>query len=135
MSDMSSSGGVGMAPSYNEAAPQKETDPEKQTTAYKVAKLLVIVLSALIVLGLLALVAGIAMNLSGKPGKAHAPAAVPANSPLVYQLPPGSRIMDMDSQPGRLIVRVQGTHGEEVDIFDIQDGRLVGQVKAGLGNG
>jgi hypothetical protein len=123
-----------MAPSYNGAAPQKETDPEKQTTAYKVARLLVIVLSALIVLGLLALVAGIAMNLSGnEPGRTHAPAAVPANNPTLYQLPPGSRILDMDSQPGRLIVRVQGTGAEEIDIFDTQDGRLVGQVKADRG--
>ena len=42
--------------------------------------------------------------------------------------------MEMQSQPGRLILRVREAHGEEIDILDIQDGRLVGQVKTSFGS-
>ena len=36
----------------------------------------------------------------------------------------------MDSQPGRLILRIKTATGEEIDILDTQNGHLVGQVKA-----
>ena len=36
----------------------------------------------------------------------------------------------MDSQPGRLILRIRTATGEEIDILDTQNGHLVGQVKA-----
>lgn len=51
-----------------------------------------------------------------------------------FQLPPGARIIDMQSQPGRLILRVRDTAGEEIDLLDTQDGHLVGQVKATFEN-
>ena len=50
-----------------------------------------------------------------------------------FQLPPGARIVEMQTQPGRLILRVREAHGEEIDILDTQDGRLVGQIKASFG--
>ena len=110
----------GMPPSYTGPV------PEKETTAYKAAKLAVIVLSALIVLAVIALIVGGIARLSGKPSAA-------VRTGTSFQLPPGARIVSMDTQPGRLILRVRAGQREEIDIFDIQTGQLVGQVKASAG--
>lgn len=53
---------------------------------------------------------------------------------VTFQLPQGARIIDMQSQPGRLILRVRDAEGEEIDLLDTQDGHLVGQVKATFSN-
>jgi Flp pilus assembly protein CpaB len=101
--------------------------PEKQTAGYKAAKLAVIILSVLIILALIALVVG---------GITHAGRKTPtAGATSTFQLPPGARIVDMQSQPGRLILRVRDATGEEIDLLDTQDGHLVGQVKASFANG
>ncbi len=36
----------------------------------------------------------------------------------------------MQTQTGRLILRVRSAEGEEIAIIDTQDGRLVSQIKA-----
>jgi hypothetical protein len=95
--------------------------PENQTPAYKAAKLAVIILSALIILAVIALVVGGITHLGRKSPARGAAAA--------FQLPPGARIVEMQSQPGRLILRVRDAEGEEIDLLDTQDGHLVGQVK------
>ncbi len=95
-----------------------------QTLAHKGAKLAVIILSALIILALIALVAGAIFKLGNK-GLAQS-----AASGQVFALPPGARIVSMDSQPGRLILRVRKSDGEEIDIIDTANGHLVGQVQA-----
>jgi hypothetical protein len=59
-------------------------------------------------------------------GSKKAAAQLPSN----FTLAPGSRILSMDSQPGRLILRIKTTTGEEIDILDTQNGHLIGQVKA-----
>lgn len=105
-----------MPPPYN--APT----PENQTIAYKAAKWAVIVLSALIILAVIALVVGGIAKL----GRKSPPAA---SATPTFQMPAGARLISMDSQPGRLILRVRDGAGEEIDIIDTQDGRLVGQVK------
>lgn len=96
--------------------------PENQTPAYRAAKLAVIILSILIILAVIALVVGGIAGLGHKKPYAGATAT--------FQLPPGARIIDMQSQPGRLILRVRDSAGEEIDLLDSQDGHLVGQVKA-----
>ena len=96
--------------------------PENQTPAYRAAKMAVIILSVLIVIAVVALLVGGLLKLGGKTGTHGASGN--------FQLPPGARIVEMQSQPGRLILRVREAHGEEIDILDTQDGRLVGQVKA-----
>jgi len=122
MSDNFSTSGKGdIPPSYTGPV------PEKETAAYKGARMAVIVLSVLILLALVLLVVGGISRLSG----AKAPAS-PRGATTTFQLPPGARIVSMDSQPGRLILRVRGGGGEEIDIFDTQNGQLVGQVKASL---
>jgi len=100
--------------------------PENQTPAYKAAKLAVIILSALIILAVIALVVGGIAGLGKKTPYRGATAT--------FQLPPGARIIDMQSQPGRLILRLRDAEGEEIDLLDTQDGHLVGQVKATLAN-
>jgi hypothetical protein len=92
-----------------------------QGPAYKAAKLAVIILSGLIILALVALVVGAVTKLGGKTDSAA--------SSQVFALPPGARIVSMDSQPGRLILRVRDAAGEEIDILDTANGHLVGQVK------
>lgn len=87
----------------------------------------VIILSALIILAVIALVVGGITRLGKKTPYAGATST--------FQLPPGARIIDMQSQPGRLILRVRDAAGEEIDVLDTQDGHLVGQVKASFANG
>ena len=98
-------------------------DPQN-SPALKAAKIAVIILSSLIILALIALVVGAVMKLSG--GR-KAPTAEP---PSNFTLAPGSRIITMESQPGRLILRIKTLTGEEIDIIDTANGHLVGQVKA-----
>ena len=100
-----------------------QPDPQN-SPALKAAKIAVIILSSLIILALIALVVGAVMKLSGAKKK------TPAELASSFTLAPGSRIVSMDSQPGRLILRIKTATGEEIDILDTQNGRLVGQVKA-----
>jgi hypothetical protein len=101
-------------------------DPQN-SPALRAAKIAVIILSSLIILALIALVVGAVMKLSGAGKKA------PAQLPSSFTLAPGSRIVSMDSQPGRLILRIRTATGEEIDILDTQNGHLIGQVKATVG--
>jgi hypothetical protein len=96
--------------------------PENQTRAYKAAKLAVIILSALIILALIAIVAGGVSKIRGK--------SAPEGDPSSVQLAPGAHIVEMQSQPGRLILRIRNGGAEEIRIIDTQNGRLVGQVRA-----
>jgi hypothetical protein len=99
--------------------------PENQTPAYRAAKMAVIILSVLIVVAVVALIVGGISKMAGKTAS-HGVTGT-------FQLPPGARIVEMQTQPGRLILRVREAHGEEIDILDTQDGRLVGQIKASFG--
>ena len=97
--------------------------PENQTASYKAAKAAVIVLSVLIVVALAALVIGGITRLGGKSSSRR-------TDPASFQLPPGAHIVEMQSQPGRLILRVRDKRGEEIDLIDSQDGRLVAQIRS-----
>ena len=98
-----------------------------QTLAHKGAKLAVIILSTLIILALIALVGGGIFKFGHQGGTQS------AASGQVFALAPGAKITSMDSQPGRLILRVRKTDGEEIDIIDTANGHLVGQVQATSG--
>ncbi len=96
-------------------------DP-KSTLSYRLLRAVVIVLGALIVIGLVVLVVGLATRFS-----AH---GAPPPAAALYTLPQGARIAASDMQGDRLVLRVQTRTGEEIDIVDTQSGRLIGQVKA-----
>ena len=99
--------------------------PEHQTPAYKAAKLAVIILSALIILALIGLVVGGIRTMRGKP-------VAGGGETALVQLPPGAQIVDMQTQPGRLILRLRDGGGEEIRIIDTQNGRLVSRVRASV---
>jgi hypothetical protein len=83
-------------------------------------KAVVIGLGALIVIALAFVVIGIVSKLGG-----HG-AAPPAGA---FALAPGAKIVEMQSQSSRLILRVRTGQGDEVDIIDTDDGHLVARVK------
>ncbi len=102
--------------------PATNEDP-KSTASYRLARAAVIILGVLLVIALIMVVVGIAMKLSGRGPVAE------AEQPAHFTLAPGARIVSMDAQPGRLILRIRTEAGEEIDIIDTESGRLVGQVK------
>ncbi len=85
-------------------------------------KAVVIGLGALIVIALAFVVIGIVSRFNG-----HAPAS--SQPGAVFALAPGAKIVEMQSQPGRLILRVHTQQGDEIDIIDTDDGHLVARVK------
>jgi hypothetical protein len=106
-------------------------DP-KSTTGYRAARLAVIVLSALIILALIGLVAGMAMKMSGHSvhlfGGSDTPATPPAEAgggSAAFALPAGAKVTSSETQPGRLILHVHSAAGDEIDIVDTDDGHLI----------
>ena len=98
-------------------------DP-KSTLSYRLARAAVIILGVLLVIALVLLVVGVAFKLTGRRTEATSPAVAK------FTLAPGARIISVDSQPGRLILRVRSPSGDEVDIVDTGSGRLVSQIKS-----
>jgi hypothetical protein len=93
------------------------------TLAYRGAKYAVIVLTALIILALIGLVVGVAMKLSG-----HLPRSSGGDSGQAFVLPRGAKIVTTNVQPGRIVLHVRSSQGDEVDIIDTDSGRLVGRI-------
>jgi hypothetical protein len=85
-------------------------------------KAVVIGLGVLIVIALGLVVVGIVRKFSS----AGAPTAVQS---AVFSLPPGAVIVEMQSQSNRLILRLHTQTGDEIDIVDTEDGRLVARIK------
>jgi hypothetical protein len=112
----------------NESKPNKaasgEARPEKGA-AYRAALAAVIILSLLIVLALGVLVVRVAHLLTRSPHGA-APAAA-----QTFTLPPGAKILETESQPGRLILHLKGPAGEEIAIVNTANGKLVSLIKTG----
>lgn len=101
---------------------QSQAGPQG-TLAYRAAKYAVIVLTALIILALIGLVVGSVMKLSGRSTK-----LLDSRSGQTLALPPGAIIVSSESQPGRLILHVRSQAGDEIDIVDTDDGKLIGRV-------
>ena len=104
---------------------QSPADPSK-TLSYRMAKLAVIVLSALIILALIGLVVGSVLKLSGR--STHVMGGVP-NS-VAFVLPPGGKIVSSETQTGRIVLHVTSPTGDEIDILSTDDGHLIAQIKA-----
>jgi len=107
---------------------------EKQTLRYRTARLAVIILSALIILALIALAVGTVMQMTGHSTKifgSSKPAAPGASAPAAveaFTLPPGGKVVKTESQPGRLILHVHSDAGDEIDIVDTADGHLISRI-------
>jgi uncharacterized protein YjlB len=101
--------------------------------SYRAAKVAVIVLSALIILALVGLVAGVAMKIAGR--SVHlfggtGGAAAPASSDGTFALPQGAKILSIETQSDRLVLHIQSPAGDEVDIVSTDDGHLVARIVA-----
>ncbi len=99
-------------------------DP-KNTTSYRLARAAVILLGVLLIIAFVALVVGLAMRMSG-----HGPNAAMAPASTSFTLPAGAEIVSVEAEPGRVVLHARTPAGDEVDIFDTENGRLVAQIKA-----
>lgn len=100
-------------------------DP-RNTATYRGLKAAVIIMGAMIVLAFSILVVGFVLKLSGH-GMSDTSAA--AGEPAHYMLPVGAKILSLQVTGDRLILGVHADSGSEVDIFDTNTGRLVGQIR------
>jgi hypothetical protein len=112
LSDLSEPGTAPRAPSTNSSA------------AYRGALAAVIFLGVLIVIALGVLVAGLAMRFGGR--KAAPPAFAQ------YTLAPGNRLISTDLSGDRLVLRLRGPDGDEIDIIDIESGRLIAKIHSSV---
>ena len=104
-----------------------KADPRNSGT-YRAAMAAVIILSALMVLGVIALLVGFARQYrlmhAGRDEIATTAAAA-------VTLAPGAHIISASSDAGKLVLHVQTPAGGEVDVMDLATGRLTAQVKDG----
>ena len=81
-----------------------------------------VVLSALIILALVGLVVGMILKFSGhSPGSARSGAAA-------FVLPPGAKILSVQTQATRLVLQIHSDKGDEIDIVSLDDGHLVARI-------
>jgi hypothetical protein len=97
--------------------------PAKQTAAYRATLAAVILLGLLIVIALGALVVGFIMRAGGRPHDSGVSGAVQLT------LAPDMKIVSADVSGDRLVLRLHGPGGEEIDIIDTETGRLVARVR------
>ena len=96
----------------------------KSSVAYRGALAAVIFLGVLIVIALGVLVVGLVTRFSGGGHRAAEPAFAQ------FTLAPGNRLVSMDVAADRLVLRMRGPDGDEIDIIDTQTGRLVARIRS-----
>jgi len=92
--------------------------------AYRFLLAAVILLGVLIVIALGVLVAGLSMRLGGHGTKSG------AETPAQFTLAPGARVVSADVSGDRLVLRLKGGFGDEIDIIDMQNGRLIARMRS-----
>lgn len=110
----------GLEPGGDPVNREAGQDPKKGPT-YRLMLAVVIFLGVLIVVALGAVAGGLIMKMGGHGASAR---------DTGFALPAGAVIEAMEVSGNRLILRVKTDTGEEIDIIDTADGRLVGQVKS-----
>jgi len=105
---------------------QTPLEPAK-TTSHRLMLAVVIVLGALIVIALILLVVGMMRKFSDHPAP---PQAAGIAAPGAFVLPAGAKVIEMQSESGRLILHVRAGDSDEIDIIDTEDGHLISQIKA-----
>jgi hypothetical protein len=86
----------------------------------------VILLGVLIVIALGVLVVGLVTRYSGR---GH-PSAT--NGAAEFTLAPDTRLVAMDVAADRLVLRLRGPAGDEIDIIDTQSGRLLAKIRSAV---
>jgi hypothetical protein len=99
--------------------------PARSSIAYRGLLAAVILLGALIVIALGVLVGGLVTRFrgGGRDGTA-------SPAPAQFTLAPGNRLVTTDVAGDRLILRLRGPAGDEIDIIDIETGRLVAKIRS-----
>ena len=91
------------------------------TTAHRLAKRAVIVLTALIILAMIGLVVAVIWRVSAK--SPHPLVGGPSAAAVV--LPPGTQIVSSQAESGRLILHLRNRGVDEIAIYSLDDGHLV----------
>jgi hypothetical protein len=108
-------------------------DDTKAAPKYRVLLGTVILLGVLMLLALGALVGGFIVK-SGRPAASATAATagkpVKPAKPVSMTLAPGYKILSSDTQPGRLILHVRSDVQDEIDVIDLEDGRIITQIHA-----
>ena len=111
-----------------------KADP-RRTGTYRAAMAAVIILSGLLVVALIAVVAGFVRQAriyqAGRsaPARITSVAAVPAA--VQVTLAPGTHIVSASTEAGKLVLHVQTPAGSEVEVMDLATGQMTAQVKDG----
>jgi hypothetical protein len=92
------------------------------SAAYRGALAAVIFLGALIIIALGVLVVGLVTRFGGGGHRAAAPPFAQ------FTLAPGNRLVSTDVSDDRLVLRLRGPSGDEIDIIDIETGRLIAKI-------
>jgi hypothetical protein len=116
--------------------PEPPDDPVA-AAKYRRMMTIVIVLGVLILLAL-GIIATKIIITSSTPkaettssGAPVATAKTPAKPKAVsMSLAPGYKILNSETQPGRLILHVRSDSQDEIDIIDLEDGRVVARIHA-----
>lgn len=93
----------------------------QRSPAYPFLLAAVILLGVLIVIALGVLVVGLTTRLGSSHGEAF---------PAQFTLAAGARVISADVSGDRLVLRLKGSFGDEIDIIDIETGRLVAKVRS-----
>jgi hypothetical protein len=102
--------------------------PAERGALHTFAVTLVVVLSTLIIIGIGLLIYGLLRH--SAPVK---PALAPVGRPMATRsltLPAQTRIKTVRVARNRLVLKLDTTQGQEVDIFDLRDGHLVARILA-----
>ncbi len=103
-------------------------------TSRRGAWVIVIIMSTLFVLALLGVIWGfvrqsrVLMAARAEKAAPAAPVATPSAA-AVITLAPGSRILSASTDSGKLVLHVSTAAGGEVEIIDLDTGKLTAQVK------
>ncbi|HSC19989.1 MAG TPA: DUF6476 family protein [Rhizomicrobium sp.] len=100
-------------------------DDPRNSSSYRAARALVIILGVFIVLALIALIVGFVVRLTG-----HSRPQSVADVPQIYQLKEGAKVIDMKADSGHVILRIRTDQGDEIEIIDDASGRVVSRVIA-----
>jgi hypothetical protein len=84
-------------------------------------------LGAVILLGVLILI-GIGVLIFGLTTERGHVVAAPPHKTVTMTLAPGYTILSADSQPGRLVLHIRSATRDEIDIIDLNDGRIVSRI-------
>jgi hypothetical protein len=101
---------------------QTPLEPQK-TTSHRLMLAVVIFLGVLIVIAVCIMVAGLLLKFGDRPRPYVTDVGM-------FALPPDARILEMQSQPNRLILHLRTRAGDEVDIIDVSDGHVISRIKA-----